>query len=1074
MNAKMRKKRMILVAALVAVLALVLLFSLALSCGRTQSGTSSNAQKSNIVLSEVLASNKQAVQDPMGTYSDYVELYNAGSAEVNLSGWGLTDTETDMWLIDNNTVLQPGEYLVIWCAGQETGLANVATFALSKDDVLRFADASGATIATIDLGVTYSGLSYSYDAINGEWTNMPPSPGYPNTEEGVAAYEQSKQMTADPLQPDQTSCPVRVTEFMASNGNVHLGPDGTYCDWIELYNDSAAAFDLTGFGLSDDITKPKKFTFENVTIDAYSYLVIYSTSMPITGYPCIDFGLSASGETLIFTSKDDKIIDMIDFDLQTKNTSMARSYANGAFDPNGAFAASTMPTPGYPNTQGGYESFDYAENGAMGVHDIAFNEILVDGYHIEYMYNSSTKSDRPYDADLGSWVELMNRGSSALDLTGFSLTDNPEKPRKWVFPDGTSIAAKGYLTLQLEGSLPRRGSEAESVTPEQQLYTLSFDIAAEGETLYLFDAGGNLIDRAEVPKSRSCISYGRDSQGSWKLFTKPTENGQNDSVSWGLYCEDPIADIQSGIYHSPRQINITVPADCYATYTLDCTTPTAESQRVNGPITVSQNTVLRVRTFSNGNVRYPSDTKSYTYVIVDPQNQTIEAHDITLPVVFLVTDPDNLWDTRTGIYVQGEDYTGGGMPEDIELIGDGKWANFNMSGRMWERPATMTYTSAAGEEVLYEEDLNIRIFGAFSRKKAQKGIALIPRKGVGSGSLDYPFFENRPFASYESLVLRASGQDSALSRIRDVVVLGLLDDADADVAVQAYIQCVVYLNGQYWGVYNLREKVSKHYIAQHYGITDVESIDVLVGNGDVSASIVAGDGLEDYQALIAFCESKGCNLGDPSDYAYVCSQVDVENFALYCAQQICVGNTDTGNIKFWRSSELDNRWRWLPYDYCWAMNGENSERPIETTTGFRRDFFTKYFHSEGHGADKAFSTVLGRSLLKNNEFVEIFLKACAYMTNEVYTPEKIEAKAVALQENIRYEMETYDLQRWMPYNNLSVKGWNSHCANIRRYAQNYQDYFLYYCQEYINKNTNYRLTDEKMIEIFGRVGEFHG
>ena len=88
--------------------------------------------------------------------------------------------------------------------------------------------------------------------------------------------------------------------------------------------------------------------------------------------------------------------------------------------------------------------------------------------------------------------------------------------------------------------------------------------------------------------------------------------------------------------------------------------------------------------------------------------------------------------------------------------------------------------------------------------------------------------------------------------------------------------------------------------------------------------------------------------------------------------------------------------------------------------------------------------------------------------------EKIRQKSIEVQENIRYEMETYDLERWRPYNNLSVNGWNSHCSNIRQYAENYQDYFLYYCQKYINAHTDYDLTDERMIEIFGRVGEHHG
>jgi hypothetical protein len=286
------------------------------------------------------------------------------------------------------------------------------------------------------------------------------------------------------------------------------------------------------------------------------------------------------------------------------------------------------------------------------------------------------------------------------------------------------------------------------------------------------------------------------------------------------------------------------------------------------------------------------------------------------------------------------------------------------------------------------------------------------------------------------------------------------------------------LNGQYWGVYNLREKISKHYIAQHYGVADEDTIDILKGNGNNEQCIVASNvyesstkGLKDYKDLIAYCENRNCDLSDPSAYDFVCSQVDADQFAMYCAFEIIIGNTDTGNIKWWRSSEKDNKWRWIQYDYCWAMNGDVSTRPANESVGYRRDFFWKYFDPAGHGAGKGFSTVLGRSMMSNNEFVKLFLKWCAYFYNEVYTPEKILAKCDELQENIRKEMETYDLVRWRPYHDLSTKGWNSHCDKIRQYARNYQDWYLYYCQHYINEHTHYHLSDDEMIRLFGKVGK---
>ncbi|MBR0436490.1 MAG: lamin tail domain-containing protein, partial [Clostridia bacterium] len=606
MNNRQKQKRALLAVILTVLLVVIIVLATAISCCAAKDVAAGRQQaNTKVIVSEILVSNKQAVRDPMGTYSDYFELHNISGERVNLSGYGVSDDETSMWVIADGTFIEPDEYLVFWCAGKETGITNVTNFALSKDDVLRFSDPSGKPIITIDLSKSFSGLSLSY-IDSGEWVNMAPTPGYPNTEEGVAAYERSRMADSELSVQETTDCPVRVTELMAANGNAHKGPDGTYCDWIELYNASSTEFDLSGFGLSDDITKPKKYKFpEGTKIGAYSYLVLYHTEKPVDGVLCIDFGLSAQGETLVFTSKEDRIIDLIEFGAQQRNYSLARVYINGMFDASAGFEPTDKPTPGFDNTANGYYQFDEQENGEMGVHDIRMNEVLVNGYHITYALSNSTKSQRPYDADYGSWIELYNQSDTTLDVSGYTITDNINKPRKWVFPDGTSIAAKGYLVLQLEGSLPRDGQSAKDITADQRKYTLNFDIAAAGETLYLFDGTGLLIDRVSVPKARACISYGRDASGAWKLFDTPTEGAPNSADGRGLYCEEAQVDTPSGIYTGTQTVNITVPDGCYATYTLSCgkendpvktTAPTMQSDRVGGPIAIKENTVLRVRT----------------------------------------------------------------------------------------------------------------------------------------------------------------------------------------------------------------------------------------------------------------------------------------------------------------------------------------------------------------------------------------------------------------------------------------------------------------------------------------------
>ena len=1022
----------------------------------------------DVIISEIMTNNTGTVSDGAGNHPDYIELHNTSSEPQDISGWGLSDREDRLWVFPDKTVLPPDGYILVWCTGEKVENALIADFKLGAEDVIRLTNAMGEPLFTMEIPSIYTGYTLSWDADARQYVQMLPSPLYPNTPKGVAAYEESRKLEQEaadaPLAVGTTAHHngVYISEFMARNGTTIAGPNGQYPDWIELYNTTKSPVDLSGCGLSDDISKPYKFVFpQGTVIGAREYLLVWCMAEDIEGYISLPFNLSGSkGDCLVLVDNNSGILDMCEFNAQQKDWSMRREQSGADLDTKpSAFVASDQPTPGFPNTPQGYAAFDKQRNPDVGVHDITFSEILSDGYR--YKLDSKNVPD---DDDLGKWVELYNRSDQTVVLTGYSLSDNEKKPTKWVFPEGTSIAGKGYLILYMSGSLPLEGKKEDTVTPEMKALTLDFSVSDQGETLYLYNDQQTLIDRVTVPASMACVSYAKVGD-TWGLCETPTPKAANTAPLMGsAYCEAPVVSLPSGVYHGAQTVSMEVPAGTYVTYTLDCTTPTESSTRYRAgeQLTFDTNAVLRARTFSENGTLYKSPMVSNTYVIVGDK-QTTDAHDSTLPVCFLVTDPDNLFNVDYGIYVVGSHFQGKTAatawttPANDRKLG----ANYNQRGREWERPAHWTYTSSGGKEVLYESDLMIRIFGAFSRYQKQRNFALIARKGYGGSTLDYPFFSNRPFESYESLVLRCSAKDAVATKIRDIMMTGLIDDAHLDTAVQAYVQTALYLNGQYWGVYNLREKVSRSFIAQHYSINNKDSIDVMKWNGVYAAG--DPDCVKDYQALIDFCKSKNCDLSNYGDYEYVCSQIDVENFAMYCAVEIVTGNNDSGNIKWWRSSEKDGKWRWILYDFDDAM-ARNDEKEDAYTNGYRRDFFSKYFHPDGHGANKGFSTVLARSLLKNNEFVEIFLKYCAKMVNDVYSSEKIVAKVDTLSGNIASEIE-WDFPRW----ELTVKNWKAHLNNVKGYANHYQEYYFKYLKAYIKKNTNYKLTDQKMMEIFGRT-----
>ncbi|MBQ4540283.1 MAG: CotH kinase family protein, partial [Alistipes sp.] len=588
-------------------------------------------------------------------------------------------------------------------------------------------------------------------------------------------------------------------------------------------------------------------------------------------------------------------------------------------------------------------------------------------------------------------------------------------------------------------------------TQKKNLET-NFALSGEGESIFLFSPEGTLLDKLQIGRGHRDVSVGRDNTGTMMYYASPTPGAANGSGSRG-YATEPAFAVKSGVYTSAQSVAIEVPAGCTVRYTLDGSVPTETSQLYASPISVSTNTVLRARAFCAG--LEPSDTATASYLI-NTGAETMENHETDFAIVSIAIEPDYMFGVTNGIYVAGQRFSEKSEIEtdptsytiDVSARDTNLWAyaNFNAQhithpdpmGLEWERPMHMDLIDENGV-LEYEEDAMIRIFGAYSRYEQQKGMAIVTRSGYGTTALTNQFFENRDYTSYQSLTLRPSAMDWKMSKIRDILIQGLLEEGGSILPTQAYRRAIVYINGRYWGIYNIREKVNKHFLAAKYNI-DPESIDILVGNGTTEAAQISGtNAYLDYKKLIEWVGQN--DLSDPSNYAYIQSQIDIENFAEYCAMEIFVGNTDTGNIKFWRSRDYDNKWRWIPYDFDWAFNRNDGDSEA-VTSGYRRNFFEKYFHEKGHGVGKGFSTVLSRGLLRNAEFRALFLQKCALMYNEIFTTEKLLSRISELEAEMLTEVK-YDTDRWSDF---SMKNWERSIENLKDSAENAPEYFLKYCQ----------------------------
>lgn len=990
----LRKKRLgsILISAALIVILAVFLINL-------KEG-SSRAPADAVALSEIMISNKGSVPDNLGGYPDYIELHNGSTERADISGYGLSDSllEGAKYVFPAGTVLEPGAYVVVWCGGEaEDGMH--APFKLSAGEEAVLFDASGRPLDTAVLNSVDSGMVLRRE---GEvWTQAKPCPGYPKTEEGMAEYEKSLKETED--------IGLYINEFMASNATTICDSFGSYSDWIELYNSTDTDMDISGFGISDNLSQPMKYRFpDGTTIAAKGYLVVFCSGNEgmQNGELHAPFGLRSYGEDVVIANRAGRIIDSYSFKNQETDVSMAR-IPDGA----GEFQSNSQPSPGYPNTGAGYSAFDAA------------NRLPLGGVYISEFGGStgSVASD---------WVELHNSTGSAVSLAGYGISNNPKNPAKWVFPD-ISIEPGEYLLLYATGSADKA---------QKKNLKLNFCISSTGEALFFFDPNGKLIDKLSAGRMKSGQSYGRDGSDNRFYYAEPTPGAQNGKGYEGI-TQLPAFSVTPGIYDNAVTVAITAGEGETIRYTTDCTTPNASSEVYSGELSISKNSVIRAAAFRDGYLS--GDVATATYLFrSDGVNHA-------LPVVTLVTDPDNLWNSKTGIYATGDQFDPDAASYADTLKSatyyQAKFATEEQVDTIWEKPAAFSLFDDNGKQV-FTQNVGIRIAGSFGRGRAQKGFNVIARKEYGKGSMEYPFFENRPYTEYKAVVLRAGAQDQNRSKIRDELASGLLEGTDINILYQAYRPTVLYLNGEYWGVYFMKEKRNRFFVAQHENTEN--NVDLAIGKGFKQRSY--GDN-SDWVSLYEYATSHDLSASDA--YNYVAERMDVDSFRDYMIAEIYNGNTDTYNFQYYRLK--GGKWKFIFYDFCWGF-----QSPGHETLAFRM----------GKTPSDVCSAKLFAAMLQNKGWRDSFCRRFGELLNTAFAPERVSALIDELygyvEPEIKREREKFNKDTFMgvkqPNTNLGTyEGFQSEISKLKDFAQRRPEELKRQLQ------SNLGLSDSYMKEVFG-------
>ncbi len=475
--------------------------------------------------------------------------------------------------------------------------------------------------------------------------------------------------------------------------------------------------------------------------------------------------------------------------------------------------------------------------------------------------NTNLNRDKDFE-ERGDWIELYNTSNEAVNLSAYFLSDDIEDAQKWKIPNGTIISGQSYILFWAD--------------EKDTLNHTNFKLSKTGGAISLANQEGIIIDSILYTTQSSNISFGRTAEQSspnFAFFPSPTPNQANGTNGYqGLVFYTPNFSIKGGLYSTPQTVELTtILGNIY--YTLDGKEPTEADFLYTTPIQIDQTAVLRAKVFIPNLIAGKTITHSYFIA------ENLEER--TLPIVSISTHPDHFWDEEIGIYTQDFKPT-------------------------WEYPINIELFENDGDNrAAFNELAGIRINGNHSWVLPQKMMGIYFRDDYDKKALEYPLFFERDRIEFDNFSLRASGTDQSYTFFRDRLCQELTK-SNMDLETQGGRPSMVYINGEYLGLFNIRSRQDEQYI-EHFFNQEKGNYDLINNNGEVEE----GDSI----AFKELFQLLNADLSEESYYNEVAQILDIPNFTDYIITEIWVKNTSWGhNIKWWKSKASGSKWRMILKD----------------------------------------------------------------------------------------------------------------------------------------------------------------
>jgi len=617
-----------------------------------------------------------------------------------------------------------------------------------------------------------------------------------------------------------------------------------------------------------------------------------------------------------------------------------------------------------------------------------------------------------------SWVELYNPTDAAINLQDYMIGTKNKVSKAWQLPNKT-VAAKGYVIIYCD-----KAGEDDGVSAMHTNFRLE---SGKDGALYLFK-GSEVVDQLEGMAKQPApnIAYGRKTDGAeeWGYQATPTPDKANCGTTYKKVLDAPVFSQKGQVFKNSQMVQLILsipegmPEGTVIRYTLNGQEPTEISQKYTAPLSFNSTKTIRAKLFCDGYLSPRSTCHSYIFF---PTNRAL-----TLPIVSIITDNKYLNDSKIGIYVDG---TYNNVKKNYEYD--------------WRRPMNIEFFETSGEESVINQLGEMRICGGATRSSVRKSLAIYANKRFGEKRFNYEFFpDQKPgLKDFKSFMLRNAGNDFDYLYMRDAIIQRTMAQ-HVDLDWQAWRPAIVYINGEYKGMLNIRERSNEDNIYTNYD--GLEDIDMIENDWELKEGT-----MDNYQAFKAFYNEHGHTLAEYAEWMDWQEYINLMVENMYFNNQDFPGN----NNVIWRPQAEGGKWRWITKDTDFGLGLYGSAPDYNTV----RWMYDNAYDSGRNWANTYEATRLFRRLMEDADFKREFLdRAAIYMgdfLNEKGTRAVWDEMYDLIKTEYPYHREL--INRWWP-------NYNEELNNARNWLNKRTNYFYQQLADYYSWGNPTVLTVNKV------------